>query len=263
MLDVTTVIVAKDEERTIGQVLSAARTLSDQIILVDSGSSDRTLTIARQSGVSCYEQEWLGYAAQKNYAISLAQSNWILSLDADEVLSPELVAEIKQVLAKTVPDQVEGFKIPRRLYIGVTAITHGGYYPDAQLRLFRRGKGLFNDRKVHEAVQVKGKVQMLENAMLHYAYPDFDAYAKAMDKYARLSAEEFAKRSSVEAAGPLMWWRTSRLNEALHPLWTLFFRFICRGGFLDGESGLTANLIYRDYVRKKIVYLRELLVDKR
>jgi glycosyltransferase involved in cell wall biosynthesis len=252
MQDLSLVIVAKDEERTIGQVLSSARALCREMILVDSGSSDRTVEIAQEMGAKCHHQDWLGYAGQKNYALSLAQSTWILSLDADEVLTQELAAEIATTLARSDLDLFNGFRIPRLLLIGNTAIAHGGFYPDAQLRLFRRGPGAFNDRKVHEAVKIPGKIGSLKNAMLHYAYQDFSAYANALDKYARLSAEEFAQNACS-------WWSTSRLNEWLHPWWTFFYRLFFRAGFLDGRIGLKANWIYKDYVRKKIVYLRQLV----
>jgi glycosyltransferase involved in cell wall biosynthesis len=260
MPDLSLVIVAKDEERTIGQVLSSARALCREMILVDSGSSDRTVEIAQGMGATCHHQEWLGYAAQKNYALSLAQSTWILSLDADEVLTPELAAEIATTLTRSDLDLYNGFCIPRLLLIGETAIAHGGFYPDAQLRLFRRGEGAFNDRKVHEAVKIQGathgRVGSLKNAMWHYAYPDFSAYEQALDKYAHLSAEEFALKG-------YSWWKTSRLNEWLHPWWTFIYRFFFRAGFLDGGVGLRANWIYKDYVCKKIVYLRQLTKRKK
>jgi glycosyltransferase involved in cell wall biosynthesis len=250
MQDLSLVIVAQDEERTIGRVLQAAQELWREVILVDSGSSDRTVEIAQQMGAQCHYQEWLGYSAQKNYALSLATSKWILSLDADEILSPELVSEIVKTLARSDVESFDGFRIPRIFLIGEHAIMHGGFYPDAQLRLFKRGKGAFNERIVHEAVKVAGKVGSLKNDMLHYAYPDLAAYSKAMNKYALLSAEEFASKGYSS-------WKTSRLNEWLHPWWTFAYRFVVRAGFLDGTIGLKANWIYSDYVRKKIVYLRQ------
>jgi glycosyltransferase involved in cell wall biosynthesis len=251
MQEISVVIISKDEERTIGRVLDSVRSIASEIVLVDSGSKDRTVEIAGSFGARTYHQDWLGYAAQKNYALALASKNWILSLDADEVVSPELAVEIKDVLARSDAASFDGFRLPRILYIGDHAIAHGGFYPDAQLRLFQRGKGEFHPRKVHEAVKVKGRVGSCKNPLIHYAYPDFTAYAAQMNKYALLSAEEFAENGYSA-------WKTSRLNEWLHPAWTFFYRFFCRAGFLDGAYGLKANWIYRDYVRKKIVYLREL-----
>ena len=246
------VIIAQDEERTIGDVLDAVRELADEIVLVDSGSTDRTLEIAASRGARVVHQPWLGYAAQKNFALSLAGSEWILSLDADEILTPDLVAEIKQILAGPLLEKFDGFKIARLMIVGNTPVRHGGFYPDAQLRLFRNGKGRFNDRLVHESVQVEGAVHCLKHHLLHRAYKDVSGFQRAHDKYAELAAQE-ALRSELKP------WKASLANELLHPLWTFCYRYFGRGGFLDGGLGLHMNLIYADYVRKKIRYLRRTL----
>lgn len=251
MPTVSLVIVAQDEERTIGRVIDAARPIVDEIILVDSGSTDRTKEIAAERGVIVRHQDWLGFAKQKNFAMDLATGDWILSLDADEILTEPLVEEIKALLAGPELDKYDGYKIPRILYIGDRAIVHGGFYPDAQLRLVRRGKGKFGERLVHEAIKMTGPKRMLKNPMLHYAYKDIDEFAAAMDKYARLSAQEFFSRGNYAS-------RISKVNEILHPAWTLFSRSILRGGFLDGAMGLKMAFIYSQYVRKKITYLREM-----
>lgn len=251
MPTVSLVIVAQDEERTIGRVIDAARPIVDEIILVDSGSTDKTIAIAQERGVIVQHQDWLGFAKQKNFAMDLATCDWILSLDADEILTEPLVAEIKALLASPQLNDFDGYKIPRILYIGERAILHGGFYPDAQLRLIKRGKGKFGERLVHEAIKMAGPKRMLKNPMLHYAYRDIDEFAAAMDKYARLSAREFFGRGNYQG-------RISKFNEILHPAWTLFSRSILRGGFLDGAMGLKMAYIYSQYVRKKITYLREL-----
>ena len=245
-------IVAQDEERTIGRVLEAVRDIADEIVFLDSGSTDKTAEIAKSYGVRFLHQDWLGYAAQKNMAIDMATGDWILSLDADEVLTPPLVAEIKALLSNGVEDGVDGFKIPRILYIGDKPVRRGGFYPDAQLRLIRKGKGRFRQRIVHEAISVEGEVRTLKNDMLHYSYKDVDQFAAAMDKYARLSAQHYFEKEFKP-------WRASAVNEMLHPWWTLFYRQVVRGGFLEGPLCWQLNLIYADYVRKKIKYLRQLV----
>lgn len=250
-MTLSVVIVAQDEERTIGKVIEAVKSIADEIVLVDSGSSDRTLEIAKSLGADCRHQDWLGYAAQKNFALDLAKHDWVLSLDADEIVTPELVAEIKQVMNGLDATAYDGYKLPRILYIGDVPVRHGGFYPDAQLRLIQKGKGRFNDRLVHEAIKVSGPVKMLENSMLHYAYKDVAEFSAAMEKYARLSAKEFARRKKFG-------WKCHPLNEIIHPLWTFNYRYFARGGLLDGPLGLELAKIYADYVRKKIRYLREL-----
>jgi glycosyltransferase involved in cell wall biosynthesis len=251
MPSLSLVIVAFNEERTIGKVIAAAQELADEIILVDSGSSDRTVEIAQSLKARIVHQDWLGYAAQKNFAISLAASDWILSLDADEIMTPQLVQEIKSTLSANSVTDYDGFEIPRILYIGEMPIKHGGFYPDAQLRLVQKGKGQFNDRLVHEAIKVAGAVGRFRHHMDHFAYTDIGQFQFAMEKYARLSAEEFSRRPEKK-------WRKNKLNEWLHPGWTFFYRYFLRQGFLDGRTGLELSLIYSDYVRRKIKYLREL-----
>lgn len=251
MNKISVVIVAQDEERTIGQVLAAVSPIASEIILLDSGSTDRTKEIAAEYGVTVRHQDWLGFAAQKNLAISLAQYDWILSLDADEVLTPDLVQEIRDVMSDSASlTDVVGFKIPRMLLIGDRPVKHGGFYPDAQLRLFRRGRGKFNDRMVHERIFVDGAERTLKNHMNHFAYKDIGQFNDAMEKYARLSAKEAMKSGFKKS-------RLSKTNELLHPAWTFFYRFIIRRGFLDGTLGLELARLYSDYVRRKIVYLKE------
>lgn len=246
------VIVALNEERTIGKVIEAALPLAQEIILVDSGSTDNTRQIAQSLGATIVHQDWLGYAAQKNFAMDLATKEWILVLDADEIMTPNLVSEINALLSTEQAMNFDGYKIPRILYIGETPIKHGGFYPDAQLRLVQRGKGRFNDRLVHEAIKVNGSVKVLSNHMDHYSYIDVEQFKAAMEKYARLSAQEFSRSNK-----PRTGWKTSPINEFFHPLWTFVYRFFLRQGFLDGALGWNLVLIYCSYVRNKIKYFRE------
>jgi glycosyltransferase involved in cell wall biosynthesis len=247
-------IVAKNEERTVTAVLAAVAGLADEVVFLDSGSTDRTIEIAKSFGVRLYHQDWLGYAEQKNKAIDLASGAWILSLDADEVLTPALVAEIRDLMQRGVPDEISGFKIPRVLYIGDQPVRGGGFYPDAQLRLIRKSKGRFQPRVVHESIKVEGKVRQLKNDMLHYAYRDVEQFAQTMDHYARLSAQHYFAQENTAS-------RRSRLNEILNPAWTFFYRQVVRGGILHGALCWRLNVIYAGYVRKKVKYLRKLAND--
>jgi glycosyltransferase involved in cell wall biosynthesis len=244
-------IVAKNEERTISRVLAAASEIADEIVFLDSGSTDRTAEIAKSFSVRFYYQNWLGYAEQKNKAVDLATGEWVLSLDADEVLTPALAAEIRALLQHGIPDDIAGFRIPRVLYIGDTPVRCGGFYPDAQLRLVRKGRGRFQPRVVHESIRVEGKARQLRSDMLHYAYTDVEQFATAMDQYARLSAQHYFEHENTA-------WRRSRLNEVVNPVWAFFYRQIVRGGFLHGALCWRLNVIYSGYVRKKVKYLREL-----
>jgi glycosyltransferase involved in cell wall biosynthesis len=244
-------IVARNEERTIAKVLAAVQNIADEIVFLDSGSSDSTPEIAKSFGVRFYHQDWLGYAEQKNKAIDLATGEWILSLDADEVLTPALVTEIRQLLRHGIPDGVGGFRIPRVLYIGDTPVRGGGFYPDAQLRLIRKGRGRFQPRVVHESIKVDGKARQFKHDMLHYAYADVAQFAAAMDHYAKLSAQHYFETGHT-------WWNASKAAEILKPSWTLFYRQLVRGGIFLGPLCWKLNVIYAGYVRKKVTYLREL-----
>lgn len=244
-------IVARNEEGTIGQVLAAVSEIADEVVFLDSGSSDGTPEIAKSFGVRFYHQDWLGYAEQKNTAIDLATGEWIISLDADEVLTPALTAEIRELMQRGVPDDIAGFRIPRVLYIGDTPVRGGGFYPDAQLRLIRKGRGQFQPRIVHESIKVDGKVQQLKHDMLHYAYTDIAQFAETMDHYAKLSAQHYFDTGYT-------WWQASRLAEIAKPAWTFFYRQIVRGGIFLGPLCWKLNIIYAGYVRKKVKYLREL-----
>lgn len=250
MTEISLVVIALNEERTIGAVLAAAAPVADEIVLVDSGSTDNTKEIAQAHGARVVHQDWLGYSEQKNFAVSLSSFEWVLSLDADEVLTDQLVDEILRLKESGDIERYSGYTIPRQLYIGKHAIAHGGFYPDAQLRLYRKSQGKFNKRAVHERVFVDGPVGSLKNRMKHFSYADVASFSKAMDKYARLSAEHFVNSGYTS-------WQVSVVNEWLHPVWTFTYRFLLRGGFLDGSLGFKLNLIYSQYVRKKIRYLRQ------
>lgn len=244
------VIIALNEERHIGEVLSAAHPLADEIIFVDSGSTDRTIAIAESYKAKVIHQDWLGYGKQKNFAISQATSDWILSLDGDEIMTPDLVSEIGALLKSSTLTKFDGYRIPRMLYIGNTPIVHGGFYPDSHLRLFRRGKGKFNDRLVHESVVVEGPVGHLKHALKNMAYQNADEFSQSMENFARLSAKQRLTNGKS-------WWHGSSINEVVHPVWTFFYRYIARLGFLDGELGFKLQLAYSNYVRNKIRYFRE------
>ena len=248
---ISVTIVAQDEERTVGRVLASVAGLADEIVFLDSGSRDHTPEIANSYGVRFYHQDWLGYAEQKNRAIDFATGEWILSLDADEVMTPALVQEIRELMQRGVPEEIAGFRIPRMLYIGDTPVRGGGFYPDAQLRLIRRGTGRFQPRVVHESMKVDGKVRQLKNDMLHYAYTDVGQFAETMDHYARLSAQHYFETG-------YSWWQASRLAECLKPAWTFLYRQVVRGGILSGPLCWKLNIIYAGYVRKKVSYLRKL-----
>ena len=240
------VVITRDEEANIGECLESAG-FADELVVLDSGSEDRTLEIARRHTDKVHGRAWTGYADQRNAAHELARCDWILALDADERVSPELAAEIRELLAVPRPDVV-GYYLLRRVYYRKKWIRHGGFWPVRVLRLFRRGRGRCADRLVHETIEVEGPTGALRGALDHYTYDSVDDYLRRMERYASLSAEEYLRRG--RATGPL------RMSG--HALFTFFQMYILRRGFLDGYEGFLLAVLYSFYTFSKYAKLKEL-----
>jgi glycosyltransferase involved in cell wall biosynthesis len=236
-------IVTLNEEVNLPGTL-ASIAWADEIIIVDSGSTDATREIAQSSGARFVTQSWRGFAAQKNYALSLCTSDWILSLDADEAVSPELAAAMQALLA-TAPASTAYFLPRRNLFLG-RWIRHGGYYPDPKLRLFPRGQAAFQQTPVHETVTFQGRTETLQGDLIHNAYPTLAVYLDHMQRYSALAAEIAAARGQTGTS------LFGFLNGVLiNPLATFFYNYILRLGFLDGREGLLLHLYHSAYVSWK------------
>jgi glycosyltransferase involved in cell wall biosynthesis len=226
-------------ERTLGSVAWA-----DEIVVVDSGSKDRTEEIARRFRSRFFLEEWKGFAAQKNSALEKCSCDWILSLDADEALSDELAKQVWELLERDPP--FDGYALPRRnLFLG-RWMRYGGFYPDPKLRLFRRGAAEFEARPVHETLHFVGKAGRLKGDMVHDAYPTLDAYIEHMDRYSTLGAEKAAR----EGQGTLSPFAFAA-NVVLNPVATFVYNYCFRLGFLDGREGLLLHLYHSVYVSWK------------
>jgi glycosyltransferase involved in cell wall biosynthesis len=269
-------IVALNEEANLGRVLESVR-WADEIVLVDSGSTDRTLEIARSFGAKVFVEAWKGYAAQKNSAIEKATGDYVLSLDADEEVTGELAEELRQILrqppqvhklvrippsGETTPIFINGFSMPRRNYFLGRWIKHGGFWPDPKLRLFRRGTGRFKATSVHEALTVEEYhddaitvvSQRLTGALIHHSYPTLTDYLDHMNRYSSLGAEMAA------AKGPRGF---SIVNILLRPLLTFIYNYFFRLGFLDGREGLLLHLYHEGYVSWKYAKAWEMGRDQK
>jgi len=264
------VIITHNEEANIGRTLASVQPLvSDgkgEIIVVDSGSADRTIEIAKSFGAKVFVEEWKGFAAQKNSAIEKAKGDWILSLDADEEVDEDLRAALRHNILgesiKTVKDgmpdyrisffatTVTGLLIRRQNYFLGRWIKHGGFWPDPKLRLFRPGSGKFEDRAVHETVQVTGQVRQFPiGALIHHSYPKLSDYLDHMNRYSSLSAEMITAQGRV---------RFSLFNILLRPAATFVYNYFFRLGFLDGREGLLLHLYHAVYVSWKYAKAWEL-----
>jgi glycosyltransferase involved in cell wall biosynthesis len=213
------------------------------MIVVDSGSTDKTLTVAQELGAKVFTEPWKGFAAQKNSAMAKATGDWILSLDADEEVSPELAASIKAVAKpeKSSPE-FDGYEMARRNLYLKRWIKRSGYYPDRKLRLVRRGVGEFENRAVHESMHMNGKVGRLDGDLIHHAYPTLESFIEHANRYSSLGGEMVASEGPVSFSIP---------NILLRPLVAFIYRYIFRLGFLDGREGLLVHLNHAAYVSWK------------
>jgi glycosyltransferase involved in cell wall biosynthesis len=237
-----------------------------EIIVVDSGSTDRTVEIAKSFGAKVFIEEWKGYAAQKNSAIGKATSDWILSLDADEEVGDVARQFILLVLSGShdVLNHSAGFWFSRQNFFLGRWIRHGGFYPDEKLRMFKRGSGCFEDRAVHEDVKLQSGQHAYDAALhydlggrfdlLHHSYPTLSDYIEHMNRYSSLGAEIVVAKSNGRV-------RFSVINIVLRPLATFIYNYFLRLGFLDGREGLLLHLNHAVYVSWKYAKAWELSRD--
>jgi glycosyltransferase involved in cell wall biosynthesis len=249
-MTISVAIVAMDEEANIGRTLASVR-WADEIVLVDSGSRDRTCQIAREYGAQVVVEPWRGYVAQKQYAIELCTKDWVLLLDADEEVSPGLAEEIRAAIAG--PNPASGYKLPRKnLFLG-RWMRHGGFYPDPKLRLFRRGQGFVAGHDPHDRCEFKpevpGEARQFKNALVHYTYPNLTLYLGHMNRYSSLGAQLAIAKGHRGF---------SFTNIVLRPLLTFVYNYLFRLGFLDGREGLLLHLYHASYVSWKYAKAWEL-----
>jgi glycosyltransferase involved in cell wall biosynthesis len=238
-------IIALNQEAAIGECLASA-SFADEIVVVDTGSTDRTVEVARTYTDRVLTTAWQGFGRTKNYALDQAQGDWVFSLDTDERVPKALQDEIRAVVQANGP--LAGYRVPRKNYFGGRWIRHLGWYPDYTLRLFRREQGRFREREVHEEVVVNGPVGNLQTPLDHYSYGSVSEYVSRMDRYARLAAVELAKRGRRPSPGELLY----------RPIISFFHLYILRRGFLEGTTGYTLAALMSMYKFLKYYYLREL-----
>ena len=235
-------IITLNEEVNIERTLESVRTIADEITIVDSGSTDRTVALAEARGAKVFTEPWKGFAAQKNSALAKATCDWILSLDADEEVSPDLAANIKALLKSAQPPQFAGYKMNRRnMYMG-RWIRHSGYYPDPKLRLVRRGAAEFELRAVHEDMKMTGPLGHVDGDLIHHAYPTLESFIEHANRYSSLGA------GMVVEKGPS---RFSFFNVVVRPAVRFLYSYFFRLGFLDGREGLLVLMTHASYVSWK------------
>ncbi|RZS78428.1 glycosyltransferase family 2 protein [Pigmentiphaga kullae] len=218
------IIIARNEARNLADCLESVR-FADEIVVVDSGSTDETVDIARRHGARVeITPDWPGFGPQKNRALALATGDWVLSLDADERVTPELAAAIADVLRAPRHD---AYDMPRLSSFCGRFIRHSGWWPDRVLRLFRRGTARFSDDLVHEKVVADGEAGHLAPHLLHYTYPDLDSAIAKMNRYSSDSAQALHARGRRAGVGAAIG----------HGAWTFVRLYVFKRGFLDGRHG--------------------------
>jgi glycosyltransferase involved in cell wall biosynthesis len=243
MLKISAIIITLNEERNIARAIESLR-CCDEVVVIDSGSADRTVELAQKLGARVVECAWSGYSAQKNRGAAAATHDWILSIDADEALSEALEAEIWTI--KKAGPQYDAYTMPRLAqYLG-RWILHGGWYPDRKVRLYHRGHGEWVGKYVHESVRVNGRVAHLRENLLHFTCGSLSEHLKSMDRYTTLAAEEVVSRRRPVSLPYLLF----------DPLWTFLKSYVLQRGFLDGVEGLAIAYMAALYVFLKYAKAR-------
>jgi glycosyltransferase involved in cell wall biosynthesis len=244
MNTISVVVISKDEEKSIARCLGSVR-WADEVIVVDTGSADRTPEMAEGLGAKLYRTEWKGFGRAKQLGVEKATGEWVLSVDADEEITDVLASEIRE--AVTV-DSFAGYFIPRRTNFLGRWIRHSRWYPDYVLRLFRRQAGAFTSSLVHERVNIDGEVGKLTSPILHYSYPDVDTYLRKLETYTSLAAKELHRKGRKFSLSSLI----------LKPLAAFSRHYITGAGFLDGVEGFMIASLSAFGVMTKYIKLRSL-----
>jgi glycosyltransferase involved in cell wall biosynthesis len=229
-MSLSVIIIAKNAEGTIRRCLESVAWV-DEIVVVEHGSADRTADICRDAGARLHQTpDWPGFGRQKNRALDFARGEWVLSLDADEWVTPALRSEVTRAIAA--PGGSAAFRFPRRSSFCGRFMRHSGWWPDYVTRLFRRGTARFSDALVHEKLIVNGPIGTLAQPLLHESVSDLDQMLGKMNAYSTASARSLCEQGR----------RASLATALAHGGWTFFRTYVLRAGFLDGREGLMLAL---------------------
>ena len=228
-VSISAAVITLNEEANIERCLRGL-SFADEIVVVDSLSTDRTVEIAREFTDKVISREFTGFSDQKSAAMELAGSEWVLFIDADEVVGDKLGAEIRKAVQS---EGFDGYWIPRATYFLGKRIRHCGWYPDYQLRLARKSKARYPERLVHETLEVQGPCGRLKNDLIHYSYKSMDDYARKMVSYARAAA----RQKTLEGR------KFSLADLALNPGLTFLKMYVVKRGFLDGLHGFVLSVL--------------------
>jgi glycosyltransferase involved in cell wall biosynthesis len=242
---VTVTIITLNEAHHIAAAIDSA-SWADEILVVDSGSTDDTVAIATAKGVRVMNRTWPGYVDQKNYAASVAAHDWIFSLDADERVTPSLAAEIRETVSREPAERA--FRVPRVTFHLGRWVRTTDFYPDYQTRLYDRRAARWQGKYVHESVSADGALGQLRNELQHYSYRDLSDHLDRINRYSTLAAQQMYENGR----------RATALDLLAHPPAAFLRNYVLRGGFADGMAGLTISLVNAYSVLLKFAKLWEL-----
>lgn len=238
-------LIVNNEERILGKTLDAIKDLADEIIIIDSGSTDSTIKIAKSKGAKVFLEEWKGFGPQKNSVIEKCSGEWILLIDADEVVSPELKEKIKEIIEK---NENKVYEINRCSVCFGKELKHGGWSNQYATRLWKKGSVKVSDNLVHEEFLTELPKEKIKEKIYHYTYLTLSDYIARFDRYTTLGAEEYLKRGK----------KASFFNIVINPFFKFIRMYIFRLGFLDGLEGLIIAIFSGMYTMTKYFKLREL-----
>jgi glycosyltransferase involved in cell wall biosynthesis len=244
------IVITKNEERNIVDCLESVR-WANELVVVDGGSDDKTVDLARRYTQKVYAKAWDGYAASKNFALQQCTGDWVLWLDADERVTEALSKEIQDALGQGVVG-FAGFEVSRKAFFLGKWIKHCGWYPGYVLRLFRRGAGEWSNKRVHEHLKIDGKTGRLNADLLHYTDPNLWHYFEKLNRYTTLAAEDLTESGER--------FRMSQLT--MRPAWLFLRMYFLKLGFLDGVQGFILCVLSSCYVFTKYAKLWELTDSK-
>lgn len=244
-MNISVVIITKNEEKNIRRCLESVK-WADEIVLIDSQSTDRTTAIVSEFGARIYSPVWRGYGAAKREGVDRARGRWVLSIDADEVVTAGLATEIRQVISNG--SDLNGYYVVRRTNFLGRWILHCGWYPDHVLRLFKKSEGNFNDAVIHERAVVNEPIGYLKGEILHYSYPTMELYLEKSNHYTTVGAREAFRKGK----------RAGFFAIVIKPLGSFIRHYIIKQGFRDGLEGFVLSVLSSVAVLVKYLKLRNL-----
>lgn len=246
-MTLTVSIITLNEEKNLARTLESVKKFADEIVIVDSGSTDKTEEIAKNFNAKFYFQKWLGYGPQRNKAIELASSEWVLNIDADEEISEELAKKIADIKDDK-NDKIDVFKINFMSVCFGKKIKHGGWSNSYRIRLFKKNSGRFNENNVHEEFITNSHIGKINEYILHHSYSDLEDYFTKFNKYTTLGAIEYYKKNK----------KASLVSVVLNPIYKFIRMYFFRLGFLDGLEGFILAITSSLYTMVKYYKLKEI-----